>query len=74
MILNLLTLVFSLKKTIKTTIIGAAWAVCRVKNRLIGDFWRFYALKRNKLLEIATRGAWERRAAVKNRQAAPVRS
>jgi hypothetical protein len=29
MILNLLTLVFSLKKTIKTTIIGAAWAAMR---------------------------------------------
>jgi hypothetical protein len=29
------------KKVIKTTIFGAALGVCRVKNRLIGDFSDF---------------------------------
>jgi hypothetical protein len=27
----------------KIPINGAPWAVCKEKNRLIGDFWRFYA-------------------------------
>jgi hypothetical protein len=27
----------------KIPIIRHPWAVCRVKNRLIGGFWRFYA-------------------------------
>jgi hypothetical protein len=32
---------FSLKKTIKTTIVGHPLAVCRVKIILSGDFWGF---------------------------------
>jgi hypothetical protein len=46
-------MVFSVEKTMKTTIIRPAFGVCRVKNRLSGDFSRFYARRRNKLLHSA---------------------
>jgi hypothetical protein len=42
--------VFSLKKSVKTTIIGHPLAVCKVKNLLSVDFLRFLCAKRNKLL------------------------
>jgi hypothetical protein len=35
-------MVFSVEKTMKTTIIRLLYGVCRVKNRLSVDFLRFY--------------------------------
>jgi hypothetical protein len=34
---------FFVEKTVKTTIYRTALAVCKVKNRLSGDFFGFYA-------------------------------